>query len=154
MWLLIPWGGRWRPRAMRCFFWSWLGSLLRLFSAPSVVGSRMARACYVLWRPPARRSHAEIGVQASKGQHARSLEAYAQKRPSFLFHSVSRSKSESQIHGIKKRTLLSERRGRPGCTGTGWREILVLFANRIPPQAQLLGHYPVTLQVGQGGYYP
>lgn len=104
--------------------------------------------------PAWERPHAMAGVQESKGQHTRSLEAHVQEQPSFLLHSVSRSKSQSQIHGTKKWTLLSERRGRPDCTDTGWRKILVLFANKIPPQAQLLGRYPVTLQLGQGGWYP
>lgn len=67
---------------------------------------------------------------------------------------VSRSKSRNQIHRVKKWVLLSERRGRSACTDPGWRKIVVLFANKIPPQTWLLSHYPVTLQVGPGGCFP
>lgn len=66
---------------------------------------------------------------------------------------VNRSKSQNQIHRIKKWVLLSERRGRSDCSDPGWRKLLVLFANKIPPQQRLLSHYPVTLQVGPGGCF-
>lgn len=69
--------------------------------------------------------------------------------PPFPLHSVSQSKSQNRIRGIKKWTLLSERRGTLHHEVTGWGTNEIRFSAVIisrPSQRGGEGVIPTTLQ--------